>query len=301
MSSAIALATSADRRESAADLVREVSHLASPPEVCMKVMDMVQQDCASAKDFGEVISRDPSLTSRLLRLVNSSFFGLTGRVETVSRAVSILGIRELYNLAVAVSAISSFSNIPNRLVNMDTFWRHSLYTGLLARILARRISVLHPERLFIAGLLHDIGSLVLYRQRTDIARDLLLIAEGDEDMLCQAEIDTLGFSHADVGALLLGQWRLPEALQEAVGCHHDPAAAASAQLEAALVHLGNALANCSLIGAFCEDPTGGFLCADAAWEITGIDPQSLDTEALIGEAGLQFTDTVSVLFGKSGS
>ena len=300
MSPANGLATLADQRENPADLVREVSGLASPPEVCMKVMDMVQQDCASAQEFGEIIARDPSLTSRLLRLVNSSFFGLSRRVETVSRAISILGVRELYNLVVAVSAVSSFSNIPNRLVNMDTFWRHSLYTGLIARILAKQIGVLHPERLFIAGLLHDIGSLVLYSRRTEIARDLLLIAQGDEEMLCQAEVDTLGFSHADLGRLLLDQWRLPEALQEAVGYHHDPAAAESAQLEAALVHLANNLANCSLIGAFCEDPTGSSVPADAAWAITGIEPDSLDAEALIGEAGLQFTDTVSVMFAKPG-
>ena len=301
MSPANGLATVADQRESAADLVREVSGLASPPEICMKVMDMVQQDCGSAQEFGEVIARDPSLTSRLLRLVNSSFFGLSRRVETVSRAISILGIRELYNLVVAVSAVSSFSNIPNRLVNMDTFWRHSLYTGLIARSLSKRTDVLHPERLFIAGLLHDIGSLVLYSRRTDVARDLLLIAQGDEEMLCQAELDTLGFSHADLGRLLLDQWRLPEALQEAVGFHHDPGAAQSAQLEAGLVHLANGLANRSLIGAFCEDAAGVGAYADAAWEITGIHPDSLDAEEIIGEAGIQFTDTVSAIFVKPGS
>lgn len=296
MSSANAFATTEESRESAADLLREVSGLASPPEVCLKVMDMVREDCASAQEFGEIIARDPSLTSRLLRLVNSSFFGLSRRVETVSRAVSVLGVRELHNLVIAVSAVSTFSNIPNRLVNMDTFWRHSLYTGLLARILAKQLGVLHPERLFVAGLLHDIGSLVLYSRRTETMRDLLLVSAGDEEMLCQAEYDTLGFTHADLGQLLLNQWRLPEALQEAVGHHHDPAAAQIAELEAAIVHLANGLANRSLIGAYCEDATSNSAFSDAAWDITGIAPDALDTQGLIGEAGLQFTDTVSVMF-----
>lgn len=279
----------------AESLISDVSGLISPPDVCLRVAELVQCDTSSADDIGEVIIRDPNLTARLLRLVNSSFYGFRSKIDTVSRAVTVIGIRDLQSLVMAISAVKSFSNVPNKLVNMDTFWRHSIYTGLIARSLARRCSVLHPERLFIAGLLHDIGSLILYCRLHEIARDLLLVADGDEEVFYRAELETLGFSHADLGAMLLARWQIPENLQEAVRDHHDPASASKYGMEAAILHVANLLANRSGIGGFCETPkpvSGINAEALAALRTAGLE---LDEDAVIGEAGLQFADTMTVL------
>jgi HD-like signal output (HDOD) protein len=279
----------------AESLVAEVSGLVSPPDVCLRVAELVQDEDTTAEQLGALILRDPNLTARLLRLVNSAHYGLRGRVDTVTRAITMIGLRELYHLVLAVSAVKSFSSIPNSLVNMDTFWRHSIFTGLIARSLARQARVLHPERLFISGLLHDIGSLVLYFRLHELSCSLLRQADGDEDALHQAEQEALGFTHADLGALLLRQWSLPETMQEAVRLHHAPFATEEPGVDTALLALANKLANGSRIGAYCEEPrdTGG--PSRLLIEAAQLDPDDFDVEAVIGEAGLSFTETVSIL------
>lgn len=277
--------------------VSEVSGLVSPPDVCITVFELVESNTATARTLGEVISRDPSLTARLLKLVNSAFYHFSKRIDTVSRAVTVIGISELYSLVIAVSAIKSFSKIPNYLINIDTFWRHSLYCGLIARIIARRSNVLHPERLFVAGLLHDIGSLVMFDQAPHEARDLLLAAQGDEDILYLSEIKEFGFSHADLGGLLLGDWNLPAALRDAVQHHHRPEAAGIGKMEAAIVHIANALANRSDLGSFFEIPAQDVFIDEAAWTEARLDPDEVNLEQIISEAGLQFADSVNVFCG----
>lgn len=282
----------------ARSLIEDVSDLVSPPDVCVKVFELAESPEASAHQIGDVISRDPALTARLLKLVNSSYYNLSRKVDTVTRAVTIIGIRELYSLVLAVSAIKSFSSLPTALVNIDTFWRHGIFTGLIARDIARQCRILHPERLFVAGLLHDIGSLVLYTKKPEEMADLLLIADGDEGILHQAELDALGFTHADLGGALAHTWLLPDALQEAITYHHLPAYAQDARIETAIVHLAEALANQSEIGAFCENP-GENLIDPAVWEILGISAEDFDSDAAIGSAGLQFVDTASLLLARA--
>lgn len=275
--------------------VAETADLSSPPEICATVFELLRSPTASARDFGEVISRDPNLTARLLRIVNSSLYGLTASVDTVSRAIAIIGNRELHSLMLAVSAVSSFANIANTLVNMDTFWRHSIYCGLLSRSLARRCRVLHPERLFVLGLLHDLGSLVIYRRAPQLAVALLEQAQGNEEALYRAELAQLGFSHAELGGLLLRRWSLPELLQEAVQYHHNPGCAPNAAIEASIVHIGDILANHSELGAFCEQPVAELSVAPGAWQTIGLSEVEIDLQELIGEAGLQFAETAEML------
>ncbi len=278
------------------DLVDEMEDIVLPPDICLNVMDLVHSENSSARDIGEVIARDPNLTSRLLRLVNSPFFGFSAKIDTVSRAISMVGTREIYNLVIAVSAVKSFSNISNQLVNMDTFWRHSLFTALIARSLAKRCGLLHPERMFVAGMLHDLGLLVLFNRAEDASRDLLLIADGDEELFYQAELDMLGFSHCDIGGQLLRRWNLPEELQQTVACHHNPNLATGSGLEAAIIYTASILANQSEIGAYCEQPRNKSDMDPSTWALLGLNENEFNREEVIGEAGLQFADTVSVLF-----
>jgi len=274
----------------------EVSGLVSPPDVYVKVFDLMESPTATADDMGLIISQDPSLTARLLKIVNSPFYNFSSRIDTVSRAVAVIGLRELYSLVVAVSAVKSFSAIPNDVVNMDTFWRHSIYCGIISRLLAKRCNVLHTERLFIAGLLHDIGSLVIYNRVPDVAKRMLDTANGDEEMLFAIESEELGFTHADLGGELLKQWSLPESLQEAVAFHHQPGRAKGAKMEAAIVHIANVLANQSELGAFCEVKVPETEIDGAAWIATGLKKEEFNQEETIGEAGIQFVETASLFW-----
>ena len=254
---AIHLATDQRRQPAASvdlqSLLTDVKALVSPPHIYLKVSELMHAADSSAKDFEEVIHLDPTLTARLLRIANSSFYSFRSKVDTVSRAVAVIGMRDLYSLVIAVSAVQSFSKISNGLVNMDTFWRHSIYCGLIARTLANRCNVLHTERMFVAGLLHDIGSLVIFNRLPEVARDLLLIAQGDEEVLYQAEKEALGFTHAHVGGVLLDHWQVPPTLYRAVTAHHEPFTVLEGRLEASIVHLANVLANDSQLGALYED------------------------------------------------
>ncbi len=283
-------------REDPVSWVDEVAGLVSPPDVCIKVFDLIESHNASAHAIGAVISKDPNLTMRLLKIVNSALYNFSGKIDTVSRAIAVVGISELYNMVIAITAVKTFSYIPHNVVNMDTFWRHSLYSAVNARLLAKRCSILHPERLFVAGLLHDVGSLILYHRAPQLTKELLLQAQGDEEFLHESERQTFGFSHAELGALLMKLWRLPEPLQEAVACHHLPATAEHNPREAAILHLANLLANHTEIGAFCEMPMTELQVDEEVWALLGLEPDSLDVEAFLEEAGLQFTDMLSVFY-----
>jgi putative nucleotidyltransferase with HDIG domain len=180
---------------------------------------------------------------------------------------------------------------------METFWRHSLLTALLARTLAWRCRVLHPERLFVAGLLHDIGSLVLYNRLPELCRELLETAAGDEQALYAAEMQRLGFSHGHLGALLLGMWDLPETLTETVRHHHRPDEANGAAREAGIVHLAEALANGAGNGGFCELPGSAPAPEAAAWERIGLPPERADGRELVAEAGEELAVLTAALTG----
>jgi putative nucleotidyltransferase with HDIG domain len=276
------------------DVVQDVSSLISPPEVWVRLNQVVNDPGSSASDVAEVTSSDPSLAAMVLKIANSSFYNFRTRVDTISRAVTLMGMNELYSLVTAATAARVFTNIPNSLVTPETFWRHSVCTAIAARRLAKRCRVLHPERLYITGMLHDIGSLVCYNKFPDKANEALLASGGDEEVLYQAEADLLGFTHADLGAELLKLWKLPDMLIEAVAYHHEPDRSASNSLDASIVHLANAVANRSPISSYMEDPPNPVGVPDPiVWTHINLEPHLLSEieDGLEDELG----NTVSAL------
>ena len=141
--------------------LQEVTELISLPEVYLKVRRLMDDQAADIYDFAEVISVDPNLSTRVLKVVNSAYFGFPEPVESISRAINMIGIGPLHNMVLGISAISSLS-LPNDILPLNTFWRASLFSGVLARLLAEQLKLAKSDHLFIAGLLHEIGHLVLY-------------------------------------------------------------------------------------------------------------------------------------------
>ena len=274
-------------------LLDDVEGLVSPPDVCMRLFELIHLPTTGAAEIAQVVSVDPNLTARLLRIANSSFYNFSRKIDTVSRAVTVIGTTELYQLVLSISAVKTFANIPNELVDMETFWRHSVYTGLLARTLAIRANVLHPERLFVAGLMHDLGSLVLYHQRPDSMRDILLVADGDEEVLFQSELERLGFSHAGVAGYMMEQWQLPEALVDAIKWHHQPEMAREARVEAHLLYLANHLVNESEQGNFMGSPRADIQLQQALLDVVGLKEDELFFA--FEEAAEQFPATLQAL------
>jgi len=302
MQSARSIRTEDHAQALAQQWVRDVSGLVSPPEVCIQLLDLVESPLSSAHEIGEVIASDPNLSASLLKLVNSSFYNYSGRIDTLSRAIAIVGTRELFSLAVSVSAIRSFSKIPVEIVNMDTFWRHSLVCGIIARNLGKRCGVLHPERLFVAGLLHEIGALVMFARAPEKSRQLLMAAEGDEQTLAYAERRELGFNHADLGGGLAALWKLPDTLVEAISCHHEPMEAICSKQQAALLRIADLLADRSDLGSLfaplpCRDQP--LEIDKALWRLTGLVAANFDEDQIIADAGRQFIEVSGLLLANA--
>ncbi len=273
------------------ELVKGVGKLTSLPEVCVRVNEMVEDPRTSAAAIGKVISRDTALTAQLLRLANSAFYNFPSNISTISRAITVIGERELRYLVLALSAVRAFSKVPIELINMASFWRHSVYTGVMARLIASKCNVLHAERLFVSGLLHDVGMLVVLGRLPELESEAMHRSEESGEELFRVEDEVLGFNHADVGCLLMKQWNLPDVLCEAVGHHHDIEAAGEARLDAAIIHIANAVANAAELPVEYAGPRP--IIDPLAWDITNINEETI--EELTEEAVPLFAESWAMI------
>lgn len=279
------------------DIASRLSELVSLPRAYHRISEMIDDERYGAADIGRVISHDPALTARLLRLVNSAYYRLPRHVDTVPLAINVVGTRALHELVLATAVASAFSRIDTRLVDMADFWHHSIYCGLMARLLSRELDVGEAEQAFIAGLLHDLGKLALYHELPDETEDILERFAGTDTPLHAVERERLGFDHADVGGALLEAWDLPAVYREAVACHHRPGESRLYRDEACLVHAANALS---------KPVEPGHKVRREAVSEPELDPAAaarirLDTrqvEELRVEADLQSIEVYATLFGR---
>jgi putative nucleotidyltransferase with HDIG domain len=270
--------------EKIVELVRGVEGLVTLSHVFVRINQLIDDPDSSMADIAKAVGQDPSFTVRLLRVANSSFYGFPSSIDTVEKAVSVIGTGRIRSLALSMSVASSFAGLPNDLVAMDDFWRHSLYCAVIARILARRAGKCDPEAVFTAGLLHDVGELVIFNRLPEQAKEALLrVLDSVDDLpIFEAERQTMGFDHAQVGAELAHQWNLPSMLTECIGCHHSIGEAQDYPREVALVHLANILAQMAEIDTL---DLGDVSPADPdSWSIGGIDSGANIVEEVVREA-----------------
>jgi HD-like signal output (HDOD) protein len=252
-------------------LAGDVAGLVSLPEVVVRVNALVDDPKSSAEDIGRAVQQDPALTARMLRLANSAMFGMQRQVDTVARAVAVLGTRQVRDLTLGLSAARAFDGIPNRLVSMDSFWHHSVLAGIAARLVATATPHGRPDGAFVGGLLHDVGQLVMFNKLPEQSRRALLMtidAPGEPDLhVCEREI--VGFDHAAVGGALARRWRLPASLQECIEFHHEPGRARGHPVDVAVVHVANSLAVLAEIES--DDYADAPEIHAVAWELTRLD------------------------------
>jgi len=248
-------------------LVAGCGEVSSLPMVFLRINEAINSPRSSVADISKIIAEDPGLTARLLRLVNSPLYSFPGKIETISRAVVIVGTQQLRDLALATSILRLFQGIPEDLVSMESFWEHSVACGLGSRVLAAHRGEPNVERYFVAGILHDIGKLVLYSQAPELARQALAAGASQGEPAHVAEARILGFDHATLGRLLVHAWRLPASLEEVAGFHHSPGQATRYPVETAVVHLADIVAHLLRPGDW-----GGVLAPlDAsAWKTLGL-------------------------------
>lgn len=275
------------------DLIKGSVKLAALPEVFLKINEMVDDPSSSASDIGKLISQDPALTARLLKIANSPLYGFPSRVDTVSRAITIIGTRGLRDLILATSVINNFTRLPSDDLDITIFWRHSLYCGVLARLIAVRCNALHTEPFFVSGLLHDIGQLIILNKLPEMSRETQMRSNDGMIPLHMVEQEVIGFDHARVGAELLRSWRLPDTTIDATEFHHEPGKAELSPLGASIVHIANAIAHDVEIASDQEKSNVETALVDPlAMAVTGLAESSI--EHIKEEASLQFNAAVEL-------
>jgi HD-like signal output (HDOD) protein len=225
----------------------------SLPEIFYQFKQALDDPESSFDEIGGIVGNDPGLTVRLLRIVNSAFFGFSQKVETISHAISIIGREQLKDLVLSTVVMDQFKNIPPSSLNMESFWKHSIAVGLSARNLAFLKGETNSERFFVAGLLHDIGRLVICLKLPFKVLEVSLRIKSTGETLHKAEFEAMGFDHSGVGGELMRIWKLPGTLEEAVRFHHNPAEANEFSLEASTIHVAEIIANTLDLGIQYEE------------------------------------------------
>jgi len=255
------------------------------PQAFLALRRVVEDPMSGVADVAKVVAMDPGLTSYVLRLANSAFYNLSTRVETVERAVTCIGLQEIQTMALGAMLGKVFKEPPQSdLLLLPEFWRHAVSVGLLARALAERIGARGRDRFFVAGLLHDLGRLLLAIAEPDLATMTLARAVDDATALDVAERLLLGFDHAALGGRVCWKWQLPDSLTEAVSYHHDPSQSPDNTMTAA-VHMADFMANA--LGLRCQpatEPSRLDMTVLTTFGLTEADPPLL-LDAL--EAGLE--------------
>lgn len=257
-------------------LVAEELSLGSLPMIFHKLVEVINDSRSSASDVAEIISNDTDLSARLLKLVNSAFYGMRSKIDTISRAVAIIGSNQLVSLAMGISVIQVFKGIPEDIIRMQDFWTHSLGCGLSARILASYHKTPNTERFFVAGLLHDIGRLVIFKCLPGYAKATIDTARRENILVRKAEAQVLGFTHEKLGGILLKRWKFPVSLEKNVRFHHVMDAAPN-RLEAAIILFADAMVHALELGSSGERYVPAI--PPVAWDTLGLPPTVISQTA----------------------
>jgi len=231
------------------DLLSRVSTFPTLPVIVDQITELVQLPDTTAREIEAVVMTDQTVTARLLRLVNSPFYGFAQKVTTVSRAVGLIGFEALRNLVFSTSVMNLFKGDGSSTFRPSEFWKHSIGAAIAAKNIARRLGEKQVEEFFVAGLMHDIGKLVHHEfLRDEFCRAGELALERDI-LLRQAELEVLCFSHDQTGGIILTHWRLPHRLIAMVTDHHDPGRTQEYARDAAVIHLSDILCRAKGFGS----------------------------------------------------
>jgi len=272
---------------SPAIVIEDNLELLSLPDIVIQLNEMLDDPACNAADISQLISRDDTLSNRLLKIVNSPLYGIPSRIDSVSMALTATGAVQLRDMVMALSLINHFNHLPEGLISAAHFWRHGIAVATAARVLAARLQIPNSEQFFIAGLLHDIGKLAMYLLQPDISREVLVMASRGNHDVHTLEQTAFGFDHAELGAELLRQWHLPGLVIKSVANHHHPTGAGKFVKEAAIVHLANTIGNTIDAIISIDDD---FPVDSRVWEILQLDPNEqadLTMEAHVMQHSLQ--------------
>jgi len=273
------------------DLVKKIGSLPAFSPAIRHLVEILRNPNTSAIQVANGIMKDQALTTRLLRLVNSPYYGFSRRIGTVTEAILLLGFTAVRNLLLTLGVADVFPTDPKSGVVSVCLWRHAASTAIAAGLLAREIKDPGREDLFVAGLLHDVGKLVEFKLARDPFLAAVNLTKNGAMSMRLAEEQTFGFDHTQVGHEVASAWGFPEPLREAIRYHHEPAAAPKSQRHADLIHAADLLGHSLGVAAPLEDCPP--VPDEDVWDRLGLAPNCL--ESVAGEMDAQYRELLAIL------
>ncbi len=230
--------------------LKQGGDIPSLPSIVQKVNKAVASDTCTAEELGHIIEQDQALSTKLLRLANSSYYGLSRKVNTISRAITVLGFNMVRDLALTVSVYKIFSSGHGKGgVDVLGLWAHSFACAIASKVLMTKRFPEEASRAFLGGILHDIGKVLILQKLPQEQAEIKNRLHSDSGVnLIDAEREVLGFTHAEVGALVSDMWQFPKDLIEPIQYHHAPRAARISPVLVAAVHVGNEVVKAIALG-----------------------------------------------------
>ncbi len=257
-----------EKRQKFRAALREAKNLPTLPGIISKLTKMADDPETTTEQMGKVISKDHVLAAKLLKLVNSAFYGFPQRISSLSSAIILLGFNVIKSLIISASI---FEVMEDQDVEL---WEHSLGCAVVCNVIADRLGISEPEEVSTAGLIHDIGKVAIKMELPEEYEEINQLMVARQIPMQQAEQEILGLDHAEVGGWLTKSWNLPNKLLEPVSCHHDPRKAKDEQLNSAILHFSDLLIRGMGYGHAADNKVP--MLSKRAWQLLDFSPEDLD-------------------------
>ncbi len=267
--------------------IERIDTLPTIPSVLKKLLAVIENPKVSLTEVGNFIQSDPVLTSRVLKMVNSPIYGFPGRISAVQQALILLGLNVVRGLLLGVSVFEVMQK------SMVGLWEHSLGCAIAARIIAKKKNISEPEEISIAGLLHDIGKVVMILRYKEEYEEVIKEAETKDLLIIEAEKSIFDITHADSGSWIAKRWNFPQSLVEIIEYHHKPSLSRSLPMQTAIVHLADLLTRSVGFGFSGDNHVPAV--NPAAWELLNL--SDADLRDIFDEMDDAFSEAEAFLIG----
>ena len=259
------------------DKLENISSIPTLPTVIDRITRLLQNPKTSAEEIGRAITTDQALASKVLKLVNSAFYGFPGRISTITHAIVILGFSTVKNIVLTASIFDAFRKKNNGIseFNFEQFWMHSIACGAASQSLAKYLGSSEKEECFIAGLIHDMGKVILCQYLPEDFRDALNMSKEENTLFYESERKLFDVTHEEIGGYLAQRWNLPKNLQNAITFHHNPSTSRDHYTTTAIVHCADIFVRALDYGNGGDEKIP--VMAENVWKNLGLENASLPT------------------------